>query len=342
MTRLSLLFFVGLFANAVLAETLAMALMRDGAIATIQLRVVDEQGRPIEDVEAHLGFWKPASALFASNRRCFTDGDYILRKDGYYPTQRHIRTPTPYHETIEEGFFSYRWRDPYVKTEVLRDIRNPCPMKAYSRAMLKSPPKGETWGLDLELMEWLPPNGNGKHLDVLVSLELELRQNGQLKWEEVMAVNLAFPNPMDGVQLCDKVEESDFYSTYQVDLTRPFETQLRLAGSEDRYHFLPYNQYLVFRVRSVISACRMTRIWSLTRSGIWPRMRRWSSTVGGGFICREAGWIQERRVDDETDDLYGDGDVGGGNGDGCHTIGAAVVGLGVGKRGGEDVDLSDA
>ena len=92
MTRLSLLFFVGLFANAVLAETLAMALMRDGAIATIQLHVVDEQGRPIEDVEAHLGFWKPASALFASNRdsgttdeegnvqlsaRCFTDGDYI-------------------------------------------------------------------------------------------------------------------------------------------------------------------------------------------------------------------------------------------------------------------------
>ena len=185
--------------------------------------------------------------------RCFTDGDYILRKDGYYPTQRHIRTPTPYHETIEEGFFSYRWRDPYVKTEVLRDIRNPCPMKAYSRVILKSPPKGETWGLDLELMEWLPPNGNGKHLDMLVSLELEPRQNGQHKWEEVIAVNLSFPNPMDGVQLCDKIEESDFYSTYQVDLTRPFETQLRLVGSEDRYHFLPYKQYLVFRVRSVVS-----------------------------------------------------------------------------------------
>ena len=268
MTRLSLLFLVGLFTHVGLAETLAMALMRDGAIATIQLHVVDEQGRPIEDVEAHLGFWKPASALFASNRdsgttdeegnvqlsaRCFTDGDYILRKDGYYPTQRHIRTPTPYHETIEEGFFSYRWRDPYVKTEVLRDIRNPCPMKAYSRVILKSPPKGETWGLDLELMEWLPPNGNGKHLDMLVSLELEPRQNGQHKWEEVIAVNLSFPNPMDGVQLCDKIEESDFYSTYQVDLTRPFETQLRLVGSEDRYHFLPYKQYLVFRVRSVVS-----------------------------------------------------------------------------------------
>ena len=145
MTRMSLLYFVGLFANDVLDETLEMSLMSDGSIATIQLRVVDEQGRPIEDVEAHLGFWKPASVLFASNRdsgttdeegnvqlsaRCFTDGDYILRKDGYYPTQRHIRTPTPYHETIEEGFFSYRWRDPYVKTEVLRDIRNPCPMKA--------------------------------------------------------------------------------------------------------------------------------------------------------------------------------------------------------------------
>ena len=153
MTRLSLLFFVGLFANAVLAETLAMALMRDGAIATIQLHVVDEQGRPIEDVEAHLGFWKPASALFASNRdsgttdeegnvqlsaRCFTDGDYI-----------------------------------------------------------------------------------------------------------------------------------------------------------------------------------------------WPRMRRWSSTVGGGFICREAGCIQERRVDDETDDLHGDGDVGGGDGI-CMVMAMLAAGMAMG------------
>ena len=41
-------------------------------------------------------------------------------------------------------------------------------------------------------------------------------------------------------------------------------------------------------------------------------MRRWSSTVGGGFICRKAGWIQERRVDDETDNLHGDGGICGG------------------------------
>ena len=71
-------------------------------------------------------------------------------------------------------------------------------------------------------------------------------------------------------------------------------------------------------------------------------MRRWSNISGGGFICREAGCIQERRVGDETDNLHGDGDVGGRDSDGCHTAGAAVVGLGVGKRGGEDMDLSDA
>ena len=40
-------------------------------------------------------------------------------------------------------------------------------------------------------------------------------------------------------------------------------------------------------------------------------MRRWSNVSGAGFICREAGCIQERRVGDETDNLHGDGDVGG-------------------------------
>ena len=56
---------------------------------------------------------------------------------------------------------------------------------------------------------------------------------------------------------------------------------------------------------------RMIQTWSLTRSGIWHRMRRWSNIAAAGFICREAGCIQERRVGDETDNLHGDGDVGG-------------------------------
>ena len=52
--------------------------------------------------------------------------------------------------------------------------------------------------------------------------------------------------------------------------------------------------------------------------------------------------IKEGKANDETDNLHGDGGICGGDDDGCHTIGAAVVGLGVGKRGGEDMDLSDA
>lgn len=264
MMRVALLALVGWFVPAVFG----MALDADGAIATLQLHVVDEQGQPLEGVEVYLGFWKPASAIFASNTdsgttdeegnitlsaRCFVDGNYYLRKEGYYRSKRHIRTPTPFHETIEEGFFSYRWRDPYVKTEVLRDIRDPRPMLAYAGLSLKSPPKGETWGLDLEYMDWMPPHGEGKHLDVLVSFEFETRQNGKHKWEEVAAVNFSFPNPMDGVQVCDIVEESAFQSAYQVDLTRPFEPHLRLADADTRYDFLPYHQYLVFRVRSVVS-----------------------------------------------------------------------------------------
>lgn len=52
MMRVALLALVGWFVPAVFG----MALDADGAIATLQLHVVDEQGQPLEGVEVYLGF----------------------------------------------------------------------------------------------------------------------------------------------------------------------------------------------------------------------------------------------------------------------------------------------
>lgn len=237
------------------------ALRSYGGIATVELTVKDDQGSPVEGAEAKVWFWLPTNedssdagktdiqGRVTLSGEARLDGNVSVSKDGYYDTDMHIKLTAP-----EEpfGFFGRRRWKSVMREVILPKIRNPIPMYAYIGMSLPFPKGQNKVGLDLRKFDWMPPFGEGEHLDVLVSITTQEEWNGKLMWRVAETLTFYFPNPGDGMQLHEKVS-SQFPTTHHVNSKQPFLQSMTFSQVNARY-MVDGRHYLTFRVRTEYNA----------------------------------------------------------------------------------------
>ena len=240
-------------------------LQYEGAPATITMTVRDEHGVPVEGAlgEAFYSQWsgKPEKISVRSNEHgnlTFQGGGvyeaiFYITKEGYYETKGRVQFQLPA-EDPEHFWQRKAWKPTHLDV-VLKTIRNPIPGWLYAGKVITLPRYDIPLGLDLQLLDWVPPYGEGKQTDVILSFHLVDKQNRQEKWQEIKGVTFTFPNPGDGVQVCAASMDSSFLTDYSVDVSKPFLSTLTLTigQKESPSRFLRSNTYLAFRVRSKVN-----------------------------------------------------------------------------------------
>ena len=149
---------------------------RKGALAAINLRVVDSAGNPVAGAELFGGFWNnekndpPATGMSDANgdiwleHICTGDFNFSIVKDGYYKTSlRYWFFKTGY-DCAKDG----RWLpwNPTVEV-VLKERRNPTKMLVKD-VDIKLPLKNADYGFDFWVGDLVAPDGNGKVADIRV------------------------------------------------------------------------------------------------------------------------------------------------------------------------------
>ena len=250
-----------LFCGWIYAQGGSSPILKDlrahGGIATFELTVRDEQGKPVEGAEANAGFWNPftvsnlitgktdSNGYVKLSEKSWMDGGVTIKKDGYY--ESYVKETFAAPEEPPGRFERRRWL-PVVREVTLQKIRNPIPMYAYIGMSLPFPKGQSKVGLDLRQFDWMPPFGEGEHLDVFVSIATHEKRTGKVVWREAETLTFYFPNPGDGMQLCEKVP-SQFPTTHHVNGKRPFLQSMTFSQVNARY-MVDGKHYLTFRTRT--------------------------------------------------------------------------------------------
>lgn len=142
--------------------------LENGPLVTIDARVFDEHGQPVEDAEVTGGFSvrESVSAYTDESGAATVRGNnafgvrLIVEKEGSYDS----RIDRIYTADGDISEFAPRTRSVDLK---IREKRNPIPLIA-RRKEFEIPVKGEWVGFDFELSDWVAPHGEGQGSDVLV------------------------------------------------------------------------------------------------------------------------------------------------------------------------------
>ena len=184
--------------------------------AKITIKVIDEQGNPVEGAKVGAGFSKPKSGEWGSDISGGTglsdaDGLYVAEgetepyvgfgaiKEGYYRSGGKFSKFTD--TTGVLGFRKYEPWNPTVEL-VLKKIINPIPMYAVRMLggdrgdYLTVPVIGRFIGFDLIAKDWMVPHGLGTHSDFLFKVDIA-RANSYMDYDVTLTVK--FPNPGDGL-----------------------------------------------------------------------------------------------------------------------------------------------
>ena len=227
--------------------------------AKVTLLVVDEEGRPLEGMDAGVGFEKNTGwGTDASAQRGLTDENgrftaagncnghigYGVRKEGYY------RSHYDY-DFKELGTFGWEPWNPELKI-VMRKIENPAPMYA-RHAKIKIPVIGKEVGFDLIKYDWVIPYGSGQNADLIFYLERRFLSRNDYEGKLL----IKFQNRHDGIT---KISEN-FSNGSQFKLPRyanegGFQAMIDMETSQNPngkwVEGYRQNDSYVFRVRSEV------------------------------------------------------------------------------------------
>lgn len=239
--------------------------------AMITVKVVDDDGKPVEGAKTGVTFEVPkglgrgienltvvettdASGKVTIQHKSFMRIGYGVAKEGYYKSNG---------EFVFTGRDGGRWL-PYNPELVvkLRKVVNPVPM--YARDSRNSPlsplkPDQEV-GFDLLKYDWVHPYGKGSHADFLFKTSITYNSSEDYSY----CLKVSFPGEFDGIQ---HVKE-DLYSgsefklprtapsdNYQRVLTR---CRIKKPGKDVVDDYREDNNY-IFRVRSEVKDGKLVR-----------------------------------------------------------------------------------
>lgn len=236
----------------------------DGAMADVRVRVVDDRGEPVEDALVSIVFMTDAQKVdvakglsdrdgyFAAARNCIGEMRLWVRKDGYYDTKTH---PTSFREySGVEAAKTHRWsKRTVVMPIILKKRRHPARIPMHFADYKRYPATNEVFKLDLEMLEWCPPYGRGKHDDIHLIFEGWRNPKEWLDFYENLKIS--FPNGADGFYRVKVDSFSDFKYAYDAELKCTYEKELefrhvRKTSGVLESKVLPKDEYLIFRVRT--------------------------------------------------------------------------------------------
>ena len=164
--------------------------------ATIKVHVVDDVGEPIS--KARVNMYNIYD--YGESKIGFTDekGFYSDSIKNIFEVSGHFEKPG-YYKSHGVIWNAPRWGDiPPADTNfivVLKRIIKPIPIN-HRQVTLYSPRKGEPVGLDIEIGDWVFPDGKGKIADLIVTVE-----GGYVSKEEYsFRLFGEFSNKYDGIQ----------------------------------------------------------------------------------------------------------------------------------------------
>ena len=195
-----------------------------GAIAKIELKIVNDDGTPIPDASIDVfmgmnfrvkgysiaGRTDTNGVFVIEGKTCGDEINVNVSKPGFYRTSRTFKFVEMGHEhDVIDG----RWQ-PYGAVEelILRDIRDPKEMPKELFWKFKYTKAINTWiGYDIKENDFVVPNGNGKVSD----FEVYIDWNGAwLPKYRGMAVKIRFTEPFGGYYAYDLSANSEFKGPY--------------------------------------------------------------------------------------------------------------------------------
>lgn len=158
-----------------------------GERVTVDLKVIDQDGAPLEGVKADLGFVLPSGGTNYVNdtddqgrlsvtRRAAYGVSILLTKPGYYASRRR----TGYGDQ--------------TLTMELREIKKPIAMYVHKLRKMRIDTDKE-YGYDLKGGDFTPPHGKGEVEDLLVTITGEEKS----VWDKELYMKIRFSNPLDGL-----------------------------------------------------------------------------------------------------------------------------------------------
>ena len=180
----------------------------DTANAKVTLRIVDEEGKPVEGAKISASYIIRfyTKTTFASIKGVSDgEGHFVASATGGDDLGFTV-TMEGYYESIGGYTFKEivngRWEpwNPEVVV-VMRKIEHPVPMYVRDTIMTKKkmviPVLGKAVGFDLIEYDWVSPYGNGIRSDIIFQVDRKLVKNDEAEY--VFKAN--FPGKFDGIQL---------------------------------------------------------------------------------------------------------------------------------------------
>ena len=197
----------------------------DGAQAQICVKVIDDDGRPVPQVNVMaviaMRFSEYQQRGQTDTNGCFvvegkTTGNYIelwAEKEGYYKSKKKLILVGPEHaHEVKDG----KWQ-PYGATEkvVLRQKGDRKLQKVFRHLHC---PLTNTWlGVDLKVADWVKPHGSGTVGDI----EVNVQWDGLPPWKSRFCkMDVRFPIRDSGYYWADNVMESESHYVFRAERNR--------------------------------------------------------------------------------------------------------------------------
>lgn len=268
----------------------------DGALADVRIKIVDDMGEAVPDATISVTFYTApekvdvkrgktdAQGCFSAKGRCVGEAYVWIRKEGYYETKIIPKFQTLSDKDVER---QRKWSDGTVETTAtLKKKHQPTSMKLNHRQYWPFPATNTVFALDLEMFQWCPPYGQGRHAD------LELLYEAVEHPEEGWAVSywnkltLTMPNIVDGFYRMKMEPYSKFPYAYEANTNAVFSKSLvlEIERKNDRMvkiDLLPDDEYLVFRTRTAtnhlgqVTSANYGRIGEKLNLAIGLSMKSW-------------------------------------------------------------------
>lgn len=239
---------------------------KQGAVAHIRCRVVDEHDEPIHNATAYVSFRSTSTSIGDKMVRVDTDRNGIfdiahltnwkveclVKKHGYYDSRFDISFYDTELNRVESGMWVHRSLNQKI---VLRKVLSRKELIVFpdKRRMgtWKIPLQHKWVGFDFEKFDWTFPYGTGNYEDVLLRFSSEAIDHIHGKYQmEVCFTN----NPCAGAYVGSGDSMSDLKTPHFADASRNYVAsfcfQRISTGTEHVDNFPKKGDYIVFRTRT--------------------------------------------------------------------------------------------
>ena len=243
-------------------------LAEKGAMAKIEIKVVDQNGHIVPEAKIWGGFTSggrlngyvlvdgvtDTNGIYIAQGNCNEFLRFDVRKDGYYRSNIKINF---WQSKVDPLVVDGKWQ-PYGETRivVLKKINQPHEMLGSECPPQRKIKVYDKWlGFDLEKGDFLHPIGNGGNADMLVRFKLK----GQMPYDWSIKMDVSFTNhPCAGAYVLKKDVLSDMKSVYFADTNALYLTEFSFQYAREKKIRRPIveklgdDEYLVFRTRTKV------------------------------------------------------------------------------------------